>query len=91
VTDRPAEREKGGGFDVRAASAAIARLRALLESSDGDAGEAFLALESALRGACDKPRLDALGEAISDFNFAGALLKLDEIAKEYGANRGQAI
>jgi hypothetical protein len=35
--------------------------------------------------------MDALGEAISDFNFAGALLKLDEIAKEYGANRGQAI
>ena len=82
---------QAAGAGARARLAAIARLKACLESSDGDAAEAFLALESVLTGACDRPRMDALGEAISDFDFAGALLKLDEIAKEYGANREQAI
>jgi len=32
--------------------------------------------------------LRALTAAISEFNFDGALLKLDEIAMEYGANWG---
>jgi HPt (histidine-containing phosphotransfer) domain-containing protein len=86
MPDRPTEGEGNPRFDARAAAAAITRLRALLESSDGDAAEVFLALESAFAGPCDKPRMDALGEAISDFDFAGALLKLDEIAKEYGTN-----
>ena len=86
VPDKPAEREKNAGFDVQAASAAIARLRALLESNDGDAREAFLALEGGLAGICDKPRLSALDAAISEFDFGGALSKLDEITNEYGAN-----
>jgi HPt (histidine-containing phosphotransfer) domain-containing protein len=73
-------------FDARAASAAIAQLRALIESSDGDAAEAFAVLEVSLAGICDKPRLSALGAAISEFDFDGARKKLDEIAKEYGAN-----
>ena len=86
VPGRPAEGGGSIGFDAQAAIAAIAQLRALLKSSDGDAAEAFLALEGAFAGACDKQRMDALGEAISDFHFDDALLKLDEIAKEYGAN-----
>ena len=86
MPDEPAEREKNEGFDVRAASAAIARLRALLKSNDGDAREAFLALEGVLAGICDKPRLSALDAAISQFDFGGALSKLDEITNEYGAN-----
>jgi PAS domain S-box-containing protein len=77
--------ERSPGSDARAASAAIAHLRTLLQSSDGDAAEAFLAVEDALAGACDKPRLSALSAAISEFDFVGALLRLDEIAKEYGA------
>jgi PAS domain S-box-containing protein len=84
--DKPAEREKNAGFDVRAASAAIARLRVLLESSDGGAAEAFLALEGVLAGICDKARLSALDAAISEFDFGGALSQLDEITNEYGAN-----
>jgi hypothetical protein len=66
--------------------AAIARLRALLESSDGDAAESFVELEGTLAGVCDKPRLAALSAAISEFDFVGARKTLDEIAKEYGAN-----
>jgi PAS domain S-box-containing protein len=87
--DQPAEGKRSAGFDARAASAAIARLRALLESSDGDAAEAFLALEDVLAGICDKPRLSALSAAISEFDFDGARKKLDEIEKEYGANGEQ--
>jgi CheY-like chemotaxis protein len=80
---------KGGsipGFDPRAASAAVAHLRALLESSDSDAVEAFLTLEIVLVGICDNPRLSALGAAVREFDFDGARMKLDELAKEYGAN-----
>jgi two-component system sensor histidine kinase/response regulator len=89
MPDRQAEGGRSPGFDARAASAAIAHLRALLESSDGDAAEAFLVLEGALAGTCDKPRLSALGAAISEFDFDGARRKLDEITKEYGEIRGQ--
>jgi PAS domain S-box-containing protein len=83
------ETERRPDFDARTASAAIDRLRALLESSDGDAAEGCVALEDALAGSCDKSRLSALSGAVSDFDFDGALLKLDAIAKEYGANREQ--
>jgi hypothetical protein len=71
------------GHDAPSSSAAIAHVRALLRSSDCDAAEAFLVLETALAGSFDQPRLDALSAAIREFDFDGALLKLDEIAKEH--------
>jgi CheY-like chemotaxis protein len=73
-------------FDANAASSAVERLRVLLEASDGDAAEAFPRLAEALGDRGKKPRLDALNAAITDFDFEGALLKLDEIAKECGVN-----
>jgi two-component system, sensor histidine kinase and response regulator len=73
-------------FDAQASSAAIAHLRLLLESSDGDAAEAFLALASALAGTFDESRLQALSAAINEFDFDGALSMLDEIAKECSAS-----
>ncbi len=85
ITDRPAEIRRQD-FDLQAASAAIAHLRALLESSDGDATEAFVALGATLMNTCDKARLNGLGAAINEFDFESALLKLAEIAKDYGAN-----
>jgi PAS domain S-box-containing protein len=81
-----AESGKSLGFDARAVSTAIVHLRALIESSDGDSAEAFVALEAALAGCCDKARLCALGVAINEFDFDGARRTLDEIVKEYGAN-----
>jgi CheY-like chemotaxis protein len=84
--DRVAEGKRISSFDARAVSAAIAQLRALLESSDGDAAESFAVLEDTLGGICDKPRLSALGTAISEFDFDGARKKLDEIAREHGVN-----
>ena len=72
------------GFNAAALAAAVERLRALLETSDGDASEAFLDFKDALAATVDQLRVDALGAAISEFDFEGALLKLDEISKEYG-------
>jgi two-component system sensor histidine kinase/response regulator len=83
----PAEGKITQFFDPQAAVAAIARLRALLESSDGNSADAFLALKRILIAKCDKRRLDALRVAISEFDFDGALLYLDGITREYGAYR----
>jgi len=84
--ERVAEGKRISNFNAQAASAAIAHLRVLLESSDGDAAESFAALEDILGGTCDQPRLSALSAAISEFDFDGARKKLEEIAREYGAN-----
>jgi PAS domain S-box-containing protein len=87
VVDLPEkEMQKAANFDGRMASAAILHLKALLESGVGDAAEAFVTLEEALAGTCDKSRLGALGAAMSEFNYNVSLFKLDEIAKQYGVN-----
>jgi len=70
-------------FDAEAAAAAIARLRALLEASDADAEEAFSKVQDTMTGQVEPARLSALGDAISEFDFEGALAKLDEIAQAY--------
>ena len=59
---------------------AIARLRILLEASDGDAGESFQSLQEALAGTIEKPYLDGLSASINDFDFDVALVQLDVIA-----------
>jgi PAS domain S-box-containing protein len=84
--DQPAEQERISKFDPQVASAAVAHLRALLESSDADAAEAFQTLENALGHICDKSRVSALGAAISEFDFNAAQTKLDEITTEYSAS-----
>jgi PAS domain S-box-containing protein len=83
MTGEPAESKTRAPFDPQEASAAIARLRTLLETSDGDAPEAFLAVENNLAGIVNKAPLDALGAAISEFDFESALSKLNEIAQIY--------
>jgi CheY-like chemotaxis protein len=69
-----------------AASGAIARLRTLLEASDGAAEDAFHRLQDAAEGAVEKSQLDALENFINDFDFEAALVKLDEIAKVCARN-----
>ena len=71
-----------GPFDGESASAAIARLRQLLDASDGNAEEAFRSLKGVLAGVVDPSHLDALSVSIRDFDFAAALMKLDRIAEE---------
>jgi signal transduction histidine kinase/CheY-like chemotaxis protein len=68
-------------FNEEAAAAAIARLRVLLEASDGDAEESFRSLQHAVAGVVEKTQLDGLIASINDFDFDAALVKLDGIAK----------
>jgi CheY-like chemotaxis protein len=68
-------------FNENAAAVAIARLRVLLEASDGDAEESFRSLQHAVAGVVEKTQLDGLIASINDFEFDAALVKLDGIAK----------
>jgi hypothetical protein len=80
------EIEPKKSFDPIAASNEITRLRTQLKASDGDSEETFRTLQSILTGHVEKVRLAALGAAIADFDFAGALLKLDDIVKQHSLN-----
>ncbi|HMD31427.1 MAG TPA: response regulator [Candidatus Acidoferrales bacterium] len=71
-------------FVPAVAAKAIARLSALIEASDGDAAEAFHEVADAVGGRASSPRVAALKSAIQDYDFEGALVKLNEIAKECG-------
>ncbi|MCU1249212.1 MAG: Sensory box histidine kinase/response regulator [Edaphobacter sp.] len=80
ATDQP-DAVQTAPFDGEAAAAAIARLKRLLEASDGDAEESFCSVQSAVAGVVEKPYLDGLSASINDFDFDAALVKLDEIAE----------
>jgi CheY-like chemotaxis protein len=77
-------------FHPEVASAALAKLRALLEASDADAEEAFSKVREAVRGQVEGTQITALGASISEFDFEGALAKLDEIAGACKLNGVQA-
>jgi signal transduction histidine kinase/DNA-binding response OmpR family regulator len=81
------ESDSKKSFDRDAASREAQRLRRQLEASDGDSDETLRALQSVLSDRVEKAQLDALCADISEFNFTGALLKLDDIVKEHGLNR----
>jgi len=85
ATVRP-EGVRTSSFNGEAAARAIARLRALLEASDGDAEESFRRLQEVVAGTVEKPHLDDLSASINDFDFEAALVKLDEIAKHCTLN-----
>jgi HPt (histidine-containing phosphotransfer) domain-containing protein len=76
-------------FNGEAASSSIARLRVLLEASDGDTEEAFRSLQDAVAGAVEKTRLDALNASINDFDFEAALVRLSEIGEHCSRSGGQ--
>ncbi|HTS65750.1 MAG TPA: Hpt domain-containing protein, partial [Candidatus Acidoferrales bacterium] len=77
----PAAPEAGRGpFDPKAAADAMANLKKLIDANDGGATDAFPALESALAGTIDRTKLDALRQALDDFDFDAAGATLAEIA-----------
>ena len=78
-----------GNFNPEAAASAAARLRNLLKESDAEAEDAFGELRSALGGQAKPESLNALASSIRDFDFDGALAKLDEIAAETHITEGQ--
>jgi two-component system, sensor histidine kinase and response regulator len=73
--------------DAREISVAIARLKELLEGSDADAPQAYAHLGELLQDTADPSRLDSLAAAVNAFDFETALVELNEIAKQYGANQ----
>jgi two-component system, sensor histidine kinase and response regulator len=77
-------------FDPVAASREVARLRSLLEASDAASGKTFRNLQSVLSGKIETAQLDALSAEIGNFDFSGALRKLDEIAQEIGLDQREA-
>jgi hypothetical protein len=77
------ETESRKSFDPIAASNEIKLLRSQLEASGGESEETFRTVQSVLMGQVEKARLDALGADISDFDFAGALSKLDDIVRDH--------
>ncbi|MGC1477019.1 MAG: response regulator [Terriglobales bacterium] len=81
-TSAPPEETRPSAFNGEAAAAAIARLKSLLDASDGDAEEAFRNVRDVIAGVVDKTNLDSLSASISEFNFAAALVKLDGIAEQ---------
>ena len=86
VTPIAGKREAARSVDPSVVSAAVARLRELLKTSDADAPEAYLELAEFLQGKVDPSRLDSLGAAVNAFDFEAALGKLDEISEQYRAN-----
>jgi CheY-like chemotaxis protein/HPt (histidine-containing phosphotransfer) domain-containing protein len=77
-------------FDSAKATEEVAKLRSLLEASDGDSEEAFRTLQGTLSGHVEGAQLEALGSDISDFEFSGALRKLDEIDNELDLKHREA-
>jgi len=77
-----------GAFDSEEALAAIVRLRDLIGANDGDAVDAFPAVEHALRGIVDQALLDALRDAVGDFDFEGADARLADIAAQCVVGKG---
>ncbi|HTS65751.1 MAG TPA: Hpt domain-containing protein, partial [Candidatus Acidoferrales bacterium] len=82
----PAAAEAGRGpFDPKAAADAMANLKKLIDANDGGAADAFPALECALAGVVERPVLDALRDALMDFDFDAALTRLVEVDRQCGA------
>ena len=74
-----AEAPPGRPFDPVAAAGAVGRLRALLENNEGDAGDAVDEVAEALNGHVDADLLATLRTAVAEFDFDGALSRLESI------------
>jgi two-component system, sensor histidine kinase and response regulator len=71
-------------FDAEKATAAAARLKALIEANDGDAADAIQPVADALASSVGAQRLGDLRTAIDEFDFDRALSILNEIANTSG-------
>ena len=77
-------------FDAEAAADAAARLKGLLDASDGDSEETFASFRDTLGGKVEQATLNALGDSIRDYDFESAAAKLEKIVQELGLNAGKA-
>ena len=85
ASEIPRKGDRSQAVDPVAVSKAMARLRDLLKASDADAREAYTGLAELLQGRIDPSRLQALSAAVRAFDFETALVKLNEIADQFGA------
>ena len=70
-------------FAPEAAAAAIARLKALIDTNDGDAADAADVVVEAFSGIADRERIAALRAAVDDFDFERAALELQKLSKAH--------
>jgi CheY-like chemotaxis protein len=77
-----AEQRPVAMFSADRAETAIKHLRELLDACDGNAGDAAAELIDAARGKASMDDLEALNAAIRDFDFEGALARLNTIEQE---------
>jgi two-component system, sensor histidine kinase and response regulator len=73
--------------DPSATRAAFDELRTLLEANDADTPRAYAVLRDNLNGTVEAAQLEDLGAAVHEFDFDRALFQLQEISKQYEANR----
>jgi signal transduction histidine kinase/CheY-like chemotaxis protein/HPt (histidine-containing phosphotransfer) domain-containing protein/CHASE3 domain sensor protein len=69
-------------FNAETATAAVVRLKTLIEASDGDAADMVQQVAEALGGKVDPARLAALRSCVEEFDFDSALARLCQIATE---------
>jgi HPt (histidine-containing phosphotransfer) domain-containing protein len=78
--DNTAGRATVQPFDKDQATAAIHRLRLLIEANDGDAADAVDEVAAVVAGEADAGLLDELRKSVSQFDFETARTKLSQIA-----------
>jgi hypothetical protein len=76
-----------GRFDADATASAIARLKALIESSDGEAPDAVDQLAESLAGSADPRQIAELRAAINEFDFERAATALEAVVAACAALR----
>ncbi len=75
-------------IDSKAVTEAIERLKELIEANDGDAEDAVQPVADALAGYIDSTLLQELRQAITDFDFDAAQMKLSQIAQSFHLSLG---
>jgi HPt (histidine-containing phosphotransfer) domain-containing protein len=87
TADSLSGRKSDAAADPAITRAAFDELRTLLEANDADTPRAYVTLRDNLSGTVDAAQLEALGEAVREFDFDRALFQLQEISKQHEANR----
>jgi hypothetical protein len=58
----------------------------MIESNDGGASDALSRVEAAYAGMADQGQFDSLRDALSDFDFEGALSRLNDLENQLASN-----
>ena len=78
--------QASAAFDAEKSAALAARLKDLLDASDGDAEETFVEFQEAVGSKAESAQLAALGDFIRSYDFDSANVKLTEIVLQLELN-----